>query len=795
MLTTYLKNAYRNLTKNLLFTTINLVGLGFSMAFGMFFILIIKSQLEFDKSHENANRIFRIITSNSASGSTDLYATSPFNILNKIKQYSFVEDVTYLSTAKTYLTKLSTKEIPLNIQFTNASFLSIFNFNYIYGGHNALNQNNSIVLTESKAHSLWGENNPIGKTLNIPGSGDYKVTAVVRSYQPSHFNFDALVYKDNISNQRRNDSNLDKWRNLEDGYTYVLTRPGYDIKGLNNALDSIINESKQFLSYKNNGKNTSYKFISQSLLEINPSKYSGMINEMNHGYDWSTIWAISALIFILILMASFNYNSLSLAKSISRAKEIGIRKINGAKRYQIFIQFMIEAALLTSLATILSFALFLIISNISFFHDFLNKIKIDISSILFIVSFALFTTLLSGFIPAWILSSFDPIKSLQRLNNNRIFKSNNIRKSIILVQFFISTTLITFLVITKRQISYEKTFNYGFNTKDLVCISTEGKNIETFVSEARKIATIKNITATSGIPMRRMSSGNCMMSLINKADSTPVYYYSVDKSFVSTLGIKIIAGTNFSGNMLSSQNESTVLLNESAIKALNFKSAEDAIGHIIKLDTNYVQIIGIYRDFINWNLKFGSMPFALRNIPSQYSEILVKIDSSNSLNSIAALGSVWHRVYPSKEFNYEFYESFMKWRIDHHNNDYFLLDLLTGLLLLIACLGLIGMAAYSVETRTKEMGIRKALGATSSSLIWVASRSFIKLLLYACIFGLPVGGILGNMLLSKYAHKTDLSIDIYLISISTILFIGITVVLTQTYRTSNVNPVKVIRSE
>lgn len=795
MLNTYLRIAFRSFIKNRLFTAINLVGLSFTMAFGLIFILMIKSQFEYDKSHDNAKRIYRIITSKNRTGNIEFYATSPPIILDRIKQYPFVEDAVYLKINKTYISESGAKEIPLNIQFTDPSFLSIFHFNFVHGAASALDEPNSLIITETRAQTIWGKVNPVGKILSIPGSGEFKVTAVIRSYKPSHFNFDALVNRKSYFDEKLPISEADKWQNLEDGYTYVLVRSVYDIQKLEAALTYISSKSKQFQKQNQSGQEVNYKFIAQNLKEINPSKYPAIINEMNRGYDWNTILAISTLVFILLLMASFNYTSLSLAKSIGRAKEIGIRKINGAKRHQIIVQFVMETALLTFCATILSLGIFMLMENVRFLQDLVNTIRIDIVGALCIFVFAILTTLLSGALPAWLLSSFEPMTALRKLSSHRILSGIGFRKAIIVLQFSVTTIFITFLVIAKRQISFEKNFNYGFDTKDLVCITTEGNNIVTFVKEINKIASIKNVTAASGLPMRQMFTGTSTISVVGKPDSSRIYYYSVDENFLATLGINLVAGTNFLDGESSSQIERSVILNVTAVKALHFKSAQDAVGRFVKLDSNYVQIAGVYRDFVNWNLKYGSMPFALRNIPSKNTEVLVKVDSRSPLNSVATLGSIWHRVYPSKPFNYEFYENFMKWRIDHHKKDYFLLDLLTGLILLIASLGLIGVVSYSVDTRTKEMAIRRTLGATSGNLIWIASKSFVKILILSCIVGMPVGSYLGYKMLKGYAHRTDLTIDIFITSFLSVLLIGMVIVLTQTYRTSNVNPVKVLGSE
>ncbi|WAC12656.1 ABC transporter permease [Dyadobacter pollutisoli] len=794
MLTIYIKIAFRNLWKNKLFSAINITGLTFSMAVGLIFVLTIKSQFEFDHFQPYPDRTYRIITSKLFENGTDIYATSPAILARKLESYSFVEKSVQLSSGETVAASDGNKELALNIKYTTPTFLTLFNFELTEHNNNALDEPNSIIISEQKAEDFWGKANPVGKVLNLPGKGNFKITGVIKTNkQPTHFNFDALVSAGSSANTRQL-TDSENWANTESGYTYVLLKKGAGNADLQKALAQISGQTGSFLKTIPGNKSTGYQFIAQNILEINPASHSMIIGEMNRGLDWSAILIISGLVLLLLLMAGFNYTSLSLAKSINRAREVGVRKINGAKRHQIFAQFLTETVFLTFLSAGLALLLIPPLGNIPLFGEILATIQIDGKSTLWVIGFALLVSLIAGGLPAWLLSAFDPMVVLKKLTNHSILGGIGFRKALIVVQFTVTTIFITFLVISKEQTDFERHFDYGFSPENLVYVTTKGEDIPTLINGFSQIASVKSVSATSGLPLRELATGSCFVSNPKNADSLKVDYYSVDENFLTNLNIKLVAGTNFPAN-LSGTDESSVILNEKAIKQLNFKNPGEAIGRFVQLDSAHVQIIGVYKDFINWNLRFGSMPFALRYKPSEFNQVLIKIDPGNPAKTTAALESVWKKLYPKNAFHYEFYDSFMESRIANHEKDFVLIDFLTGLVLSIACLGLVGMVSYSVEVRIKEIGIRRTLGAAGVQLIWLISHGFIKVLLWAGILGLPVGYYIGHSMLKSYAYRIDLSAGLFLTSFLSMFLIGLATILSQTYRASYVNPVESLRSE
>jgi len=790
----YIKIALRNLRRNRLFSAINIVGLALSMSVGLIFILNIKKQFDYDKYHPFPDRTYRIVTDKIFEQGVDHWASSPASLARDLEQYSFVEKVSRLQHGESASVSSEGKELPISLRYADSSFLNLFNFELIEKNNSALSEPNSIIISEQKAKDFWGSQSAIGKILNVPGKGSFKVTGVIKeNKKPTHFHFDALASSASLKDTTSKGISGD-WADL-DGYTYVLLGKDAALKDLDNALEKIAAKAGNKLRATKGNKVKAYHFISQNLLGINPSTRSMVIDEMNRGLDWGGIAIMAGLILVLMILVAFNYTGLSLARSISRAKEVGIRKINGAKRYQIFIQFLTESVILTFISLIVSVLILPFLESIPLFREIIIGIEPDVSSVLWMVGFASVVSLFAGGLPAWLLSSFDPMVILQKLGNYRLLGGIGFRKVLITIQFTITTIFITFLVISKKQIDFERDFNYGFSVKNLIYLNAASKDIETLKSSFAQIASVKQVSATSGIPLRELSSGSCFVSSGKRGvDSLRVEYYSADSGFIPSLGIQLISGTNFPSDM-GRNVESSVILNEKAVAKLKFKNPSEAIGQYVTLDSVQVQIIGVYKDFVNWNVRFGTMPFALRYKPSEFDQLILKVSPQNEAGTVAALKSAWMKINPKQAFDYEFYETFMKSSYEYKRQEFLLIDFLTALVLSISCLGLVGMVAYSVELRVKEIGIRRTLGAAGGQLIWLISRDFMQILVWAGILGLPVGYYIGYTMLKEYAYRIDLSVGLFLSCFIGMFVVGLLTILSQTYRVSYINPVESLRAE
>lgn len=795
MINMYIRIAFRNLRKNRLFSAINIIGLALAMSVGLIFILNIKKQFDYDTYHPYPERTFRIMTEKLYEQGTDTYATTPAILVQSLEEYAFVEKAVMLHQGEMTTAGIDGKELSISLRYTDSTFLSLFDFPLLRENPAALGEPNSLLISEKKARDFWGDADPVGKILSVTGKGDFKVTGVIKEdKRPSHFTFDALASQTLSVKDTNKILGIENWAGTE-GYTYVLLRKGATVADLESALEKISKKAGSHLKAIRGNKSLGRHFVAQNLLEINPSDRSMIIDEMNRGLDWAAIAVISGLILLLMVMVGFNYTGLSLARSISRAKEVGVRKINGAKRYQVFFQFVTESMVLTFVALLIACAIIPFFESIPLFREILAGLQLDLESVLWVAGFALLVSLMAGGMPAWLLSSFNPLVALQKLGTYRILGGVGFRKALITIQFAISAIFITFLVISREQLDFERKFDYGFVAKDLIYMEAEPALIETLKTNFAGIASVEQVAATSGIPLRQLSSGNCFISTADrKVDSLRVEYYAADAQFIPQLKIQMLAGTNFSSSE-DTRDESAVILNEKAVRNLNFKTSADAVGQYVQLDSNRVQIIGVFKDFINWNVRFGSMPFALRNKPAEFNQLLIKIAPKHRAETVVALGSVWKKLYPLKPFKYEFYESFITARADDHNDEFLLMDFLTAMVMGIASLGLVGMVAYSVELRIKEIGIRKSLGAAAGQLIWLVSRDFMKILVWAGVLGLPAGYYLGYIMLKDYAYRIDLSASLLLTAFLSMFVIGLLTVLSQTYRVSYVNPAESLRAE
>ena len=796
MLRNHFKIALRTLWRKRSFTFINVIGLALSMSVSLVFVLNVKNQFEFDRFHPFSDRTYRIITDQVYSTGTDTYATTPDALAEQLRNYSFVQNVVTLKKGAWMGASSGGKDSRMDIKFADSSFLSVFNFPLLVSNARALTEPGSLIISQKKASYFWGDENAIGKIIHIDDLGDFKVSGVIREpEEPTHFQFDAIVPEGSWKNRKDLSGNTDAWTSMEDSYTYVVLRSSFDQADLEKALQSISKQaSARWSKDGTNPKRKKIQFLAEKIIDINPSSRHFVANEMNRGLDWYSIFSILALVLLLLTMAAFNYTGLALSQALSRAKEVGVRKINGARRRQIFAQFLTESVLLTLVALVVAVLIIPFYSHLPVLDEIVKDLRLDGVTVVWIVFFVLIVSFLSGGLPAWILSGIGTMPVLKKLTTYSVHGKRVIfRKGLITIQFAVTVVFIAVILITKKQATFEQEFDHGFSYENLLFVDLNSHEVSTLQKRFEELASVKQVAATSGLPLRQLSSGVCYAQY-NGSDSLQVNYYSVDRNFIPTLSIELVAGTNFPQNQGNGK-EAYVLLNEKAIKKLGFKTPEEALGKVVRLDNSYCQVAGVFRDFINWNVEFGSMPFALRYRPAEFSQLVLKIDPVQPERTVKLLTAVWKKTFSDQPFTYQYYDSFIHQSFEGRTRGLLLIDFLAFLILSLACLGLVGTVAYSVEGRVKEIGIRRALGAAGFQLIWLVSRDFMTILLWAGVLGLPVAYYIGETILNNYAYRIELSYGIWLSSFLIMFVIGLLTVFSQTYRASYVDPADSLRAE
>jgi putative ABC transport system permease protein len=795
MFKNYLKIAIRNLSKHKLFSFINIFGLALSMSVCMMVLVNIKDQLSYDKFHPDTDRTYRIITElTNKQGSSYRFASSPLPLAKTLTDdYNFIDKSVRLYTCGGDKASTRKKELSINGAFTETTFFDVFGFTLKEGNkQTALSEPNSIVLTEATAEKFFGKGNAVGQTINLKHYGSFEVTGVLDVPKgKSHIDFESYLSLSSVPLLEKSgklNPALDQWDSKIPAYTYLRLKDGTSKKQLNQALSKVAAtllkkstlHGKESLSY-----------------EAQPFNKIILGEELHNSFGnvGSMEKTLGPLLIglIILLSACFNYTNLSIARSLNRGKEVGIPKVAGAFRYQVFYQFILESVLISFLSLGLAWVMLnFIVEYAPFATEILPAEILFNNGILgWFVLFALFTGLLAGALPAWVLSSFKPVEVLKNLSNIKLFGGNNFRKGLIIVQFTLALVTTIFTVISSKQFNYIANADPGYNRNNLLVIPTEGADPKILSAEIQRVSGVQNITATSAT-FGRNSSGLIPIKLQPGSEGMQANYYDVDRNFAEVINLKFLAGGTFPQN--NSSSEKYVLVNETAIHPLNFKTPAEAIGKTIWLnDTTQVQIAGVLKDFHFQTLAVQLAPLVLRLRPSNLNFLLVKTNSTNS-TIISGIEQIWKKNVPQQSFK----SSWLKedqFERQGAKGTVFMLGFLAFMTITIACLGLLGIVIYNTETRRKEIGIRKVMGASVAAIISLLSKSFLKLVVIAGMIAMPIGYVTGFMFTHIFANRIDIGFETLLFSFIALLVLVLITISSQLFRVATANPVNSLRAE
>ena len=797
MLKNYIKIAIRTLKKNPLFTFINIFGLALSMSICMLVLLRVKDQFGYDKFHPNANHTYRIISQLTNEKGTDYrFATTPLPFLGYLtSNYNLIERATRIYLPGTQQIIANKKSLDLNGAFADESFFSIFGFTFKSGNKlSALNAPNSIVLSKNSAERLFGKDiDPVGQTIEYSKWGSFLVTGVLGD-QPgkSHIKFDAYLSMSSVAGLERSGTlnpMLDTWDNFNNSYTYVTLKKGVSPKQLENAVAGM---SADLMKRQTQKGSAALKFEIQPFNKIILGEE--LISSMGNTGSRGKVLAEIAIGFIILICACFNYTNLSIARSLNRGKEVGIRKVAGAKRRHVFIQFIFESVLIA----LLSFGVALLMLRLMMdYAPFIGEMMpenfvFDWSVFGWFLLFALFAGLLAGALPAWTLSSFKAVQVLKNLSTVKLFGSNNLRKGLIIVQFTLSLVIVIFTLVFSRQFDYMANADPLFNRDNILAIRLQGTNSSLLASELKKLNGVEQITAVSEAPGRNVS-GTISVKQQPADQAIGMDYYDVDADLPAVIDLKFLAGNSFPAGATNEREQYTII-NEKALEMLKWKTPGEAVGKQILLsDTVPVRIVGVVRNFYFKGMEWAPGPLVLRNRESQYKHLLVQT-AATSKQIESTIASVWKTNNPNQEFKADWLKQQMSERYSAIGT-LSMLGFLAFITITIACLGLLGMVTYLTQTRHKEIGIRKVMGADVFSIMTILSKGFLKLVLIAGAFGLPLGYLAGFFFLNIFSNRVSIGLDIILFSLLGMLLLVLLTIGTQIYRVAVANPVKALRSE
>lgn len=798
MLNNYVKTAFRNIRKSALFSGINIVGLSLSMAVGLLLISGITYQMSFDQFHEKKDRTYRVITNlqDSYFGARTSATTSVALANDYFEGNRLVENIVRLNSSFGGNASTESKTLPIDGLFTDEDFFNLFTFNLVQGDYSsALSKPFSIVLTERTAQLFFEEGEALGKGLEVSDVGLFQVTGVVKDPPSnSHLQFNSLVSYSTINALMVQDSlylTHNEYDNLNAGYLYFSLIDDIDTKEVEMGINSIAqNISTRF-------ENQDFAYELQPLTGIVPGK--AMTNQVGPEMESLVLIIFSILAGIIILSTCFNYTNLSVARALGRTKEIAIRKTMGGSRFQIFTQFIIEAIVISMLAliaaTLISMALKPQIYSIS--ADIQEMFSFDITPLvaIYFVLFAITVGILAGFLPALILSRQETLKLLKGSDQFRFLRFLNLRKSLIIFQFSLSLICIISASVMLKQFRYSINFDMGFDREQVLNVQLYETDSNFFIDEFSKIPEVSTISMSSGY-LGVGARSRYWMRNEKAQDSMVVNYLSISPGYLTSHNIPLVAGRTFNDYDFESSDE-LIIVNEKFTKVFQLGSPEESIGEVILSPRGKAfRIIGVTRDFNYDRLRNPIGSFFFMNDPNQFNYANLKVNSPDITATMDKVEASWATINRIHELNAEFYDDRVEEAYSFYKIALSIIGFVTTLTILIAFMGLLGIVIYTSKSRKKEVAIRKVLGADERGLVYLLSRSFIRMMIWATTISVGITFAFFNfVVLPKEAYRASLGFWDFGLGVIIIVGIGLLTITTQTIRVARTNPVESIQNE
>jgi len=814
MFKNYLKIAFRNIWKNKVFSLINIIGLSIGLSAAFVIGIMIYYDLTFDKFHPDSERIFRVTTEfTSPEGNYFNHAASiPLGDALKEKAtgietigtffISYVEKVENPDTSKVF-------ENEDDMVFADATYFDIFGYEWLAGDRSEiLSSPNEVVLTKERAAKYFPETVPeqvVGKTLIYNDSLPVKVTGVVADFERrTDFYFKEFLSVKTANNTEQKDQIFsDEWNNTNSfSQLFLKVAENGDVASIQSQLDALAKEHQdKTLSDMGHGR----IFHLQPLADMHFNKDFGVFDGTDYQASKTLMISLAFIALFLLLLGCINFINLNTAQATQRAKEIGIRKTLGSSKKQLIFQFLGETFLLTLAAAI--FSLFLSYWMLQVFADFMPQgVNFDLFKspivLLFIIVLLLMVTFLSGFYPALFLSGFQPISVLK----NQIFLGKNkagLRRYLTVFQFGIAQIFIIATLVVGKQLHYVMNRDMGFKTEAITNIRLpyQDGSIGKRLAFADAIKTVPQVAEVSlgWIPPASNSNRSTMATYVDngKETHTSLQLLTADLSYLNLYGIKLLAGRDRLNDTINEY-----VINETYSKILGFKNPADAIGNMVKLNDEQIPIVGVMKDFNQRSLRNSIKPMALegdrnRSEGSQFNMVHIALQEGSSQwpKTIEEIENAYKTFYPQADFELNFYDEAIKRFYEQERRTSVLLKWAMGLAISISCLGLLGLVIYTTERRTKEIGIRKVLGATLAQLNLLLCKEFLILVAIAFAIAAPIAWWGMNNWLEDFAYKTGMSWWIFLLSGVTMLLVALVVISIRTIAAANANPVKSLRTE
>ncbi|KYG76543.1 ABC transporter permease [Roseivirga echinicomitans] len=790
MFKNYTLVAFRNLSRNRLFSAINILGLAMSMAVALLAIVFVTEIYSFDEFHKNKDRIYRVnnIVIKPDGELSVPYASTSLLAAQKIReQVPGIEKVA--SFFKGFYGDLKTENETYSIEgyFASKEFFEVFTFPMVQGNpETALTEPYSLVLTESTAIKMFNSTDVLGKTL-LRRKTPYTITAVVKDPpRNSHLRFDVLGAQSTLASETRN-SVLTDWNSMWSSYAYLLVSENRNLEQIQASIDQIAKEE--------NAKSQSLnaKLRIERMSDIFPGE--DRWNEVGTVMPNQRLSAMIILALIVIFSACFNYANLSIARSLKRAKEIGVRKVVGAKQGQIFTQFITESILVSLISLILAFFLFRLIRpeflSLDFYISRTTTLELTTSTYFYFFLFTVLIGFLAGCIPALVMTNFKPISIMKGIANMKVSEGINIRKILIGIQFVLSMGFAILVTLTYKQYQFALNFDLGYETEAILNVELQGNDFDIVKSAFIQIPEIEGISGSAFMPSTG-STNSDHAKIESKADSVVVYSIRINEDYIQNLKHEILAGGPINDDLQKKQ----MIVNEAFLKQFELGSPIDAIGQIVDYYNENREIVGVIEDFHYGTIYNDIQPFAFIQSEGYLNYTNLKIRSKDMNSTMAKIANAWNSIDSNHDLQASFFDEDIERTYKDLSSSMKTYGLLSIVAISISILGLLGMAVYTAEARLKELTIRKVLGASVQSLVSLLSKNFVIIFIVSAAVAIPTSYYLFKNTIAQNMEYT-INIGFWELGSGAILVIttALLTISSQAIKAAKANPSESLRSE
>lgn len=787
--------AFRNLLKFKTHSAINLAGLSLGLAIGGLILLYVMDELSFDKFHQNADRIYKVVTASPDGG----METNAHPVGYKLKtEYPEVESVVYIQNPpRGFKVYHNEERFEQKIFFASEEFFDVFSFPLISGDKETALKNPYTAVISKSLEDQFFDGSAIGQTLTIRDSIQFKVTGVVADVpRNSHIQFDVLVSFATFPDFR--------YFSYSDGWGYFNARNYIMLK---EGIDGDAFQAKALNIYDENigewltemGVSFTTKLIPLNDIYLKASYGNGL----GPKGSIKRVRTVSIIAIFLILLAAINYVNLSTARSAFRAKEVGMKKIVGSSRRGIIAQFMTESLLLTIISFLIG--LVMISAILPFFNELMIKEYTLLSFItpeyiLAIVLLLAVVAFLSGYYPAVIISGLNPLSALSG-KLNKTFKGLSLRKGLITFQFFVSSALVLATILVINQINYMQNQDLGFDKEQVLVLDATNlprvSSKQVLKNELEALPGVESVSHNNAIPGRPGWQGQWAYPGKEEGEQVDTEYMAIDEQYIATLGLKLIAGENFDLKKPSDLEEG-LIINETCVYAMGWNGPEDAIGKRIVSPSRTPQgtVIGVVKDYHGLGLQeeiwAKAMDFSSENYGRYYA---IKYQANKTYDLIKSIEKKWSSTFGDHPLEYFFLDEDFERQYREENQLAKVLSIFAVIIIIVSAIGLFGLISFVALSRTKEVGIRKTMGASIQQIVFILSKEFIYLVVIGNILAVPLVWYFGNQWLEDYAYHTTINPIIFVVTLLVTSIIAFATVSIQTIKTARMNPVTSLRYE